>query len=226
MSQRWSFRRLWYASLKFLCWIIALVVFRIRCHGRRQAPAKGGVLVLANHQSYLDPIMVGLACDRQLNYLTRQSLFRFGPFGWLLRSLSTIPIDRDGLGLSGLKAVLRRLKQGEAVVVFPEGTRTRDGELGEMKPGFCALARRARVPILPVAIDGAFTAWPRTHRLPRPGSIVVEFATVILPHEIAQQDDGQLVVTVTRRLQSALDAARQRRHRAAGTYGPWGPSSR
>src|SRR6185369_4246968 len=96
-------------------------------------------------------------------------------------SLDAIPIDRDGLGLAGLKETLKRLKRGEMVLIFPEGTRTPDGQVAPLKPGFCAIARRANVPLVPVAIDGAFDAWPRFSPVPRPATIHVEFGPPIEP---------------------------------------------
>ena len=103
-----------------------------------------------------------------MNYLARETLFRFAPLGWLIHSLDAIPIDRDGLGLNGIKESLRRLKRGEMVLIFPEGTRTRDGEMAPFRPGFTVLAARSKAWILPVAIEGAFDAWPRSRKLPRP----------------------------------------------------------
>ena len=80
------------------------------------------MLVVSNHQSHLDPILVGLACDRRLNYVARDTLFGFAPFRWLIYSLDAIPIDREGIGLGGLKESIRRLRAGEMLLVFPEGT--------------------------------------------------------------------------------------------------------
>ena len=119
------------------------------------------MLVVSNHQSHLDPPLVGVACPRRLNCLARETLFHFAPFRWLINSLDAIPIDREGLGLAGIKESLRRLKRGEMVTIFPEGTRTGDGEIGPFLPGFTALAVRGKAAILPVAIEGAFVAWPR-----------------------------------------------------------------
>ncbi|MGH7138284.1 MAG: lysophospholipid acyltransferase family protein, partial [Pirellulales bacterium] len=105
-------KRLWYGFLQFVCRLLATVFFQISVGGREHVPRAGGVLVLSNHQSHFDPVLVGLACDRRLNYLARETLFGFAPFRWLINSLDAIPIDREGLGLTGLKETLRRLKQG------------------------------------------------------------------------------------------------------------------
>jgi 1-acyl-sn-glycerol-3-phosphate acyltransferase len=208
--------RLWQALLKFLAQLTAVTVFNIRRRGERLMPAAGGGLVMSNHQSNLDPVIIGLCCERRLNYVARQTLLTFAPLRWLLNSLDTIPIDRDGIGLGGLKETLRRLKRGELVLLFPEGTRTRDGEVQALKPGFCALARRAEVPLVPVAMDGAFDAWPRQRSFPRPAVIHVQFGEPILPAEVKLLSDEQLVQEVERRIRDCHARAQITRRRAAG----------
>ncbi|HEX3725061.1 MAG TPA: lysophospholipid acyltransferase family protein, partial [Pirellulales bacterium] len=94
MAKRGLAKILWYEWLHLVCRLIAVGALRVRCRGRRNVPAKGGALVLANHQSHLDPVLVGMACDRRLNFLARQSLFKFAPLRWLIDSLDAIPIDR------------------------------------------------------------------------------------------------------------------------------------
>lgn len=217
MSNRSLPSRLWYSFLHIVCRLLAVVVFRIRCYGRHHVPATGGGLVMSNHQSNLDPVIVGLAADRRLNYLARETLFGFAPFRWLILSLDAIAIDREGLGLAGLKETLRRLKRGELVLLFPEGTRTRDGEIAPLKPGFCAVARRAGVPIVPVAIAGAFEAWPRSRLLPRLSVLRVEFGPPIWPADIERLDDAALVAEVERRIRHCFEAACQSRQRAIAT---------
>lgn len=165
-------------------------------------------MLLANHQSFLDPIFFGLSCRRMLDYVARDSLFRIPGLGWLIRSLDAIPIDREGTGLAGLKETLRRLKQGDIVVVFPEGTRSDDGEVSRLKPGFAAVARRAKVAIVPAAVDGAHLAWPRDRRLPRLTRIQVEFGEALSADEIARLTDDELLVEVERRIRECHAAAR------------------
>lgn len=213
MAQRPLPKRLWYDFLRITCRLAGTVVFGIRVRGRELVPREGGALVMSNHQSHLDPVLVGLATDRRLNYLARQTLFRFAPFRWLISSLDAIPLDREGLGLSGLKETLRRLKRGEMVLIFPEGTRTRDGEVGKFKPGFCALARRANVPLVPAAIDGAFDSWPRTRPLPLPATIHIQFGPPLMPDEIGQFDDEALVAEMRRRIATCHAEARRMRER-------------
>ncbi len=157
--------RLWQRLLQF----VAVLVYRVRYYGRENIPAGGGVLVVSNHQSHFDPPLVGIGCPRQMNYVARETLFRFAPFGWFIHSVGSIPIDRDGIGLSGIKESLRRLKRGEMVLIFPEGTRTRDGEIAPFRPGFTALAVRSGAAILPVAIDGGVSSLAALAEVSRPG---------------------------------------------------------
>jgi 1-acyl-sn-glycerol-3-phosphate acyltransferase len=217
MPQRSLPKRIWYDVLRVVCRLAAILFFRIRCRERKFVPLSGGGLVMSNHQSHLDPVLVGLATDRRLNYLARDTLFKFAPFRWLINSLDAIPLDREGLGLGGLKETLKRLKRGELVLIFPEGTRTRDGEVGTLKPGFCALARRAGVPLLPVGIDGAFDSWPRSQLLPAPAVIHIQFGEPLAPEDIAKLDDRALVAEMDRRIRDCHARAREFRLRAAGT---------
>lgn len=211
MAQRPLSKRLWYGFLHVVCRLVGVVLYGIRVRGRHHVPRVGGALVLSNHQSHYDPVLIGLACDRRLNYVARSTLFRFAPFRWLINSLDAIPIEREGSGLAGLKETLRRLKRGELVLLFPEGTRTRTGEVGVLKPGFSALAHRARVPLVPVGIDGAFDAWPRTRRWPWLARIEIQFGEPLLPDEAAALSDRELVAEIDRRIRTCHALARARR---------------
>jgi 1-acyl-sn-glycerol-3-phosphate acyltransferase len=218
MAERSYFKRFGYNAIRVLARLAGVVAFRIRCHGRRLLPADGGALICANHQSFMDPVLIGLACDRRLNYLARKSLFDIAPLRWLIEFLDAIPIDRDGLGLEGLKETLRRLKRGEMVLIFPEGTRTTDGRVAPLKPGFCSLARRGKAPLVPVGIDGAFDAWPRSSPWPLPAVIHVCIGEPITPEQAATFDDDQLVAELHRRILACHTLAR--RGRQAGRMCP------
>ena len=206
-KSRPAWKRLWYNFLHILCRLLAVSFLSFRAYGREKQPRTGPLLILSNHQSHLDPLLMGLTFDRRLNFLARDSLFRFTPFRLLIASLDAIPIHREGLGLAGLKETLGRLKQGEAVVLFPEGTRTESGDLGPLKPGFCVLARRHGVHLLPVAIRGAFQVWPKNRLLPWPSKVVIRLGDPLNPEQIASFDDAQLVEEVRRRIAEQLYAA-------------------
>jgi len=178
-------------------------LFRFRWSGTEHVPAAGPLLVVSNHQSHLDPVLVGVACSRQLHALARRSLF-VGPFGWLIHSLGAFPIDLEGSGLGGLKTSLQVLKKGAALLVFPEGTRSPDGQIGPLLPGFCAIARRSGATIVPAAIRGSHAALPRGSALPRPRPITLVFSAPIPAQEIAQMSDEQLVELVRSRIAAEL----------------------
>jgi 1-acyl-sn-glycerol-3-phosphate acyltransferase len=198
--QRSLLSRAWYETLRCGVMLIGLLAYRVRFSGLQNIPAEGGVLVISNHQSHFDPPLVGLGCPRRMNYVARDSLFGFAPFRWLIKSLDAIPIDREGIGLGGIKESLKRLKRGEMVLIFPEGTRTRNGSVGTFRPGFTTLAVRSGAAILPVAIEGAFQAWPRWHKFPRLGRIRVHYGEPLLPSEIAGCDERELLEEVHRRV--------------------------
>jgi 1-acyl-sn-glycerol-3-phosphate acyltransferase len=191
--------------------MFAVAVFRIRCNGREHIPKSGGGLLLSNHQSNLDPWLVGLCSDRFLRYVARRTLFRFPPLRWAIVWLGAIPIDREGSGFGGLKETLKQLKQGELVLMFPEGTRTLDGEVKPLKPGFCAIAKRCGLPLVPLALDGPFEAWPRHRLIPRPAVIHVEFGPPLTPEEITSLSDEQLVAEVEHRIRECHAKARRGR---------------
>jgi 1-acyl-sn-glycerol-3-phosphate acyltransferase len=207
--------RLWsYHAVRVAAWLVGVSIFQIRCKGRENYPRTGGALVCANHQSHIDAVLVGLSCNRLLYYLARSTLFKFTPFARLIEWFNAIPIDRAGIGLGGLKATLRNLKKGNMVLIFPEGTRSPDGAMRPLKPGFCAVARRGKVPLVPVGLDGTYDAWPRNTSLPRPAVIHMAVGEPISPELVASFDDDQLVAELERRIRACHEQCRAGRRRA------------
>jgi 1-acyl-sn-glycerol-3-phosphate acyltransferase len=205
------FKAAWYHFLRIPVWMAATLFLRARATGQSNIPKSGGVLIVANHQSHLDPPMIGTFSMRRMNYLARESLFKFAPFRWLINSLNAIPIDREGLGLNGIKETLKRLKAEQMVLIFPEGTRSRDGQMSALKPGFLALARRTNSVIMPVGLAGMYEAWPRQNKLPSLGTVNIHYGPVITQEQIQALDDEQLMAEVDRTMHACFEIAKQAR---------------
>jgi len=157
-----------YRALHWLSLAGSALLYRLRAYGRERVPQGGGLLIVANHQSFLDPPLIGAAAPRELDYFARASLFANPIFARAISFLNAIPVDRERRADSGaMRTAIERLAAGRALLVFPEGRRTETGEVGPFERGFALLARRAPAPVLPAAIDGAFRAWPRARRAPR-----------------------------------------------------------
>jgi len=140
---------------------------------------EGGLLLASNHQSFYDPVLIGMMVPRPICYLARESLFDVPGFGAVIHAVGARPVRRGAVSAQTLKTVLRLLRSGEALLMFPEGTRTPDGSIGRFGSGAAAIAIRAGVPLLPVCIEGAFRSWPRRRLLPRPSPMAVAFGKPI-----------------------------------------------
>jgi cytidylate kinase len=200
----------WYWVARSICKVFCMLFFRVRVYGRENVPLDGPVLLPGNHQSYLDPVFCGISEPRRPTYMARDTLFTFGPFGWLLRSINVIPLSRNKADIATMRAVLDRLKKGEAVCLYPEGTRTTDGRIAAFKPGFGLLCRRSQATIVPVLIEGAFECWPRTRKLFKIGShIVIRFGSPLSPEQVQTMTNEELADRVTAILRSMQSETRQ-----------------
>lgn len=148
---------------------------RYRAFNPERVPATGPVILAANHASFYDPPLVGSCLHREINYLARESLFRFPVLGHILRSVNAIPVDRDGGGAAGLKGILDRLKRGGGIILFPEGTRTRDGRLQRGRSGIGLTVIKSTAPVVPTRVFGTFVAMNRHARFPKPCRVEVKF---------------------------------------------------
>jgi len=149
--------------------------FRWRVYGANHVPLSGGVILASNHSSFLDPPLVGSGLKRDINYLARESLFRFPGIGALLRSWNAVPVDRDGGGAKGLKTILDRLLQGNGIILFPEGTRTKDGNLQPARSGIGLTVVKSNAPVVPVRVFGTYEAYGKHIKIPRPKRVIVKY---------------------------------------------------
>jgi 1-acyl-sn-glycerol-3-phosphate acyltransferase len=148
-------------------------LFDLTIIGADNARFAGAALIASNHVSYLDPPFIGAALEEDIYYLARKSLARYAFVAWLFRHWQVIPVDRDKPDPSSLKSIFQRLEEGKKVIIFPEGTRSKDGQLQRGEPGVGMMIARSKVPVLPVRIFGAYEALPRDKKLPQPVKITI-----------------------------------------------------
>ncbi|MFQ5767138.1 MAG: lysophospholipid acyltransferase family protein, partial [Acidobacteriota bacterium] len=145
--------------------------------GLDRLPARGPVILAANHSSYLDPALIGRACPRMVHFLVKRSVYFAPGLHWFFRGMAAIPVPVEPSDTSALRQALRLLARGEVVGIFPEGGRSPDGSLGEAKVGATLLAARSGAPLLPVGIHGAHGAMPTGAVFPRPRRVGVVFGS-------------------------------------------------
>ncbi|MBM3307013.1 MAG: 1-acyl-sn-glycerol-3-phosphate acyltransferase [Candidatus Eisenbacteria bacterium] len=143
--------RIGWLALRTLVWL----VWGVRGRGADRMPASGPVLVACNHISNWDPVLVGLACRRELHFLAKDGLFRNRVFGRLIRAYNALPVRRGGLDRRALSLAIGILRRGDALLVFPEGTRSRSGEVGEARHGAAYMASAGGAVVVPAAVAGS-----------------------------------------------------------------------
>lgn len=169
MERGWTYR-----LTQWIARILCTVLWRFRCRGLDRVPRRRGIVVVSNHQSLLDLVLIGCALPRRLTFIARSGLRRHRLYRWVTRPFDVVDIERGRPGVRALRQAMDRINEGGAVLLFPEGTRTHDGRLGRLRMGFAVLARKTSAPIVPVRLDGAFQVWPRSRLVPRLGAIRLE----------------------------------------------------
>jgi len=154
--------RILYYITRFTLYCMAVPLFRFTAHGMRHIPERGRIILASNHASNLDPLFVGVAAPRRINYLAKKELFSNRLFGFILRKIcSALPVDRDQMDRTTLREIFRLLEHEEMMLVFPEGTRTHDGRLGEAKLGVGLIAHHAKATVIPAYVRGSYEILPR-----------------------------------------------------------------
>jgi 1-acyl-sn-glycerol-3-phosphate acyltransferase len=184
--------------MKFSYWLgyrffreLARGLFDFRVIGAEKLQVPGAALIACNHVSFLDPPFVGQAFDEPIHYFARKSLFDHPVAGAILRSWQSIPIDRDKPDAASLKATIRFLRQGEKVLIFPEGTRSPDGSLQSAEAGVGLFIAKGGAPVLPVRIFGTYEAYPRGARTLRPTRITLVVGDLWKPDLVSYQKEGR-----------------------------------
>jgi 1-acyl-sn-glycerol-3-phosphate acyltransferase len=204
-------KNVWYDVSRIGCIIFCRCFLRLDVKGMKNVPKDGALLLVSNHQSYLDPIFCGLFLRRHLFYLGRDSLFRNKYFRLLSYSLNALSVRRDQADITAIKEIIERLKRGCGIVLYPEGTRTRDGRIAEFKPGAALLCKRGGAVIVPVIIDGAFECWPRFKKIFFFGSkVVVRYGKAITSKEAKKMSSRDLAAYLNDRLRQMQNEVRSK----------------
>ena len=182
---------LWYEIVYGFTSSTAFLGLSFRVEGARNVPRHGPALLIANHQSFLDPPLIGCAVRRHVTYLARETLFNNPFFAWFIRSVGAVPIDQEGFARQGLKTILEELQKGKAVLVFPEGERTPHGRMQPLKPGIMLLLKRVHTAIVPIGIAGAFEAYPRHKAAPIPSPLFLPATRRTVAVSIGEPLDSQ-----------------------------------
>lgn len=199
-------------ALRPAVWLLARLYFGVRFCGVEHVPRRGALLLAPNHVSYADPVLVSIPVHRRIHYMAWAALFQGRLFGRLIRWLGAFPVRTEEMDRRAPREALRLLREGRAVLIFPEGGRSKDGRLQPFRPGAFRLALAAGAPVVPVTIDGAFEAWPMTRRFPRPGRVTITYHRPLGAADLPAGSDPKawsaLMAEMTRRaVASALPPA-------------------
>jgi 1-acyl-sn-glycerol-3-phosphate acyltransferase len=190
-----------YRVVSLLALIACKVLFRLRAQGLEYIPRKGGFILASNHISYLDPIVLGAICPRKLNFMAKQELFCHPLISWFLSQVGAFPVKRDSADLSSLKYAMRCLKEGKALILFPEGSRRFDSASTEPYAGIGFLTAKLYVPVIPVFIEGTEKALPAGAKFIRPAKISVHFGKQIsIERRVPYQDVAKHIMENIRHL--------------------------
>ena len=196
----------------FIDWVIKPIVrlffrlfYRMEVHGKEHIPAEGGFVLAANHVSFFDPPALGVACRRLVTFTPRSTLNESLIYRLLTATVPVIPIERGAADLATTRKIVQHLKDGNILGIFPEETRSADGELGPFKRGVHLLSSRAKVPVLPSYIAGSYEIWPRQRKWPRlRGKIVIRFGPVVNIREHDPATGLEMLRTAISQLRSGL----------------------
>lgn len=200
---------LFYRFIRVVLYIAYRLLFRFRHFGSEKVPSEKdprGVILAPNHASYLDPPILGISLKRRVTYLAKQYLFEHGFVGFVLRNIGAYPIKSESANdFRSIRDLIRILKQGACVVVFPEGTRSEDGHFKEPEGGIGFLAVKSGAWVVPVYIEGSYRAFPKGTSKPRYGTpIGVHYGEAFVPAERGEGSDADHYLAVGRRIMDEI----------------------
>jgi 1-acyl-sn-glycerol-3-phosphate acyltransferase len=215
----WTPQLLWYHFVKIVCRTGFTFGFHLKTEGKENIPTTGPCLLLCNHESFLDPPMIGATVDRSIYYLARSTLWKNPYFGALLTSINTVPVNQNGPAHEGLRTVINKLNEQQGVLLFPEGSRTETGQMAPLQPGIVLILRKMgfSFPIIPVGIAGAFEAWPLHHKLPylsplflpplRKGPVAISFGKPVDSQMYQGMERGAILDDLYNRIHAQVERA-------------------
>jgi 1-acyl-sn-glycerol-3-phosphate acyltransferase len=192
---------MWY-KLGRLFFLVFFKVFNgLEVSGRQYLPKGKGFILVSNHVSNLDPIVLGVACPRNVYFMAKEELFSNRFFGWVLRHVHAFPLKRKGADLSAIRTAIKKVNSGGVILIFPEGTRSTDGKLGPGHEGVGFLADKLNAPVIPAFIKGTEIALPKGSSSIRPAKISVRFGKQIpLERRVAYSDVADRVMQAIKQL--------------------------
>lgn len=198
-----------YRFVLFFSWSFLKVFYRHRVYGLEHYYS-GAAIIASNHTSYLDPPILSTSWPDEVHFLARETLFKNPLFGGLITRLNSHPVSGDAGDIVVFKTIVKLLSEGKKVILFPEGMRSYDGELGEIKPGVAMLVSRTKSAVVPAYIHGAFNAWPRTQKLPKLwGKTACIFGSPILWAQFEHLDKREGQAALTEKLADAINSLRR-----------------
>jgi 1-acyl-sn-glycerol-3-phosphate acyltransferase len=214
------FKRLWYLFCLVLAVGAVTILYRLKIYGRENVPKTGPVLVLSNHQSFFDTMLCQNWNWRPFYFVPRDTLLDIKFWGSLIRTLYVIPIKRGQADIAAMRTIIEALKQNKAICLYPEGTRTLDGRIGKIKPGFGLISRRSNATIVPMVIDGIFEAWPKGQKYPKSGKVAIMYGRPFTPEYIASRSDEDFAAEITQTMRNLHAELRTRMGKIPYDYPP------
>lgn len=196
------------AFYHFICWCVRTIwgfMGGLDVRGLENVPRSGAFIIIANHQSLLDPLLVQAVCPRILNAMAKSTQFASPVFRWAMTQVYAFPVRRFEIDPQAVRLMLRRLEAGQGVIVYIEGERTWDGELQRPRLGTVRVILKAGVPVIPVRIDGAYDAWPRWSKKPQKRKVRIEFRQPLkFPRLDSKAEREPRVEETARRIMEAI----------------------
>lgn len=184
--------------------ILSSMLFPIEVSGIENVPKRGGFILASNHLSNLDPVVLGIACPRELYFMAKEELFKNKFFGWIIKNCNAFPVKRGRADLSAVKEAIDLVNHGRVLLIFPEGGRQQNGRLGDAEKGIGFLASKSESSIVPAFIRGTDKALPVGSKSIKRQKVYVSFGPQIqIERRMAYQDIGLKTMEAIRQLSNA-----------------------